>query len=419
MSTKHSIDDNSSKKSAIESEAREQMESAKINTVKFTLLDGTLMEVKYSLPIKRKQHQEEQNENKPLLVFLHGSFHSAWCWTNNFFSYFTSHGYPCVALSLRGTNGTFAGEGVNKVKVDAHVEDVLHFLERVSCIDSNDNGERDGSSISDFMSEIHGNYASKIPPVLIAHSFGGLTAMKLLEHPKLKEHVRQSLRLQEKVGVSTQTVKTSNISVTRLLSTMALLCSVPPSGIKKMSFRSLRKNPKQGWRIMKGLAMKKAVTDPKLCRLLFFDQENIPCDAVNDPVTKNEGIASEETLQEYMAHFSKDSKVTMDLSDMAKKLPIYATDDDGKSIHLKQNVLQFPALVLGGTDDYIVDRDAVEETARFFGVEDGANTVLVDNAVHDVMLGSCWNTVAEKVEVWLDEIASIALISKPPSNLAQ
>eukprot|EP00569_Conticribra_weissflogii_P005105 CAMPEP_0171344530 /NCGR_PEP_ID=MMETSP0878-20121228/19577_1 /TAXON_ID=67004 /ORGANISM="Thalassiosira weissflogii, Strain CCMP1336" /LENGTH=404 /DNA_ID=CAMNT_0011847739 /DNA_START=21 /DNA_END=1235 /DNA_ORIENTATION=+ len=330
---------------------------AVVNEGKFPLTDGTMMEIKYSLPTM--SYRKKLPGNKPLLLFIHGSFHSAWCWTSKFFPYFSSRGYPCVALSLRGTSGTFAGEGVKKVKVDDHVNDVLDFLQSLRTIaGGKDENLRRDSAASDTMGEINESCSSTIPPVVIAHSFGGLTAMKLLEHPILHDH-------------------------THLISSIGLLCSVPPSGIKKMSLRKLKKNPIDGWRIMKGLAMKKSVTNQMLCRRLFFDQAERD-DEIND----------------YMKHFQQDSKVTMDLVDMAKKLPILSTNDDGESLFIEKNIFCKPALVLGGSADFIVDRDAIEETAKFFAVR----PVVVDGAVHDVMLAKSWETVAREVEYWLHDV---------------
>jgi alpha-beta hydrolase superfamily lysophospholipase len=62
-----------------------------------------------------------------------------------------------------------------------------------------------------------------------------------------------------------------------------------------------------------------------------------------------------------------------------------------------------PSLVLGATDDFLVDRAAVEETARYFGGSAAAATVMVDSP-HDVMLGSKWKNAAEAIEVWLQQL---------------
>ena len=84
-----------------------QMESSDnlpITTETIDLSSGVSAEVKSCiLPSARR------NNGKSPLVFIHGSFHAAWCWTEQYFPYFASRGYPCIAISLRGTSGTFAG----------------------------------------------------------------------------------------------------------------------------------------------------------------------------------------------------------------------------------------------------------------------------------------------------------------------
>ena len=39
---------------------------------------------------------------RPPLVFIHGSYHAAWCWAEHFLPYFAQRGHDCYALSLRG-----------------------------------------------------------------------------------------------------------------------------------------------------------------------------------------------------------------------------------------------------------------------------------------------------------------------------
>lgn len=44
---------------------------------------------------------EGRNENPPL-VFVHGSYHAAWCWAEHWLPFFSDSGFPCYALSLLG-----------------------------------------------------------------------------------------------------------------------------------------------------------------------------------------------------------------------------------------------------------------------------------------------------------------------------
>ena len=47
-----------------------------------------------------------KSSKKPVIAFLHGSFHSSWCWAEYYMPFFVDKGYECVSLSLQGTGGT-------------------------------------------------------------------------------------------------------------------------------------------------------------------------------------------------------------------------------------------------------------------------------------------------------------------------
>eukprot|EP00184_Porphyridium_aerugineum_P005864 CAMPEP_0184705962 /NCGR_PEP_ID=MMETSP0313-20130426/36124_1 /TAXON_ID=2792 /ORGANISM="Porphyridium aerugineum, Strain SAG 1380-2" /LENGTH=93 /DNA_ID=CAMNT_0027167453 /DNA_START=94 /DNA_END=371 /DNA_ORIENTATION=+ len=46
------------------------------------------------------------SSSKPPLVFIHGSFHSGWCWYLHYMPFFAALGYDCYAPCLRGTSDT-------------------------------------------------------------------------------------------------------------------------------------------------------------------------------------------------------------------------------------------------------------------------------------------------------------------------
>ncbi|MCO5610874.1 hypothetical protein L7F22_065116 [Adiantum nelumboides] len=48
------------------------------------------------------EHLTDVKENRPTLVFLHGSYHAAWCWAIHWLPFFSSQGYDCFALSFLG-----------------------------------------------------------------------------------------------------------------------------------------------------------------------------------------------------------------------------------------------------------------------------------------------------------------------------
>lgn len=60
---------------------------------------GLNMEVIFQKGVELKDPVENLN---PPLVFIHGSFHAAWCWAQHWLPFFSSNGYDCYALSLLG-----------------------------------------------------------------------------------------------------------------------------------------------------------------------------------------------------------------------------------------------------------------------------------------------------------------------------
>mmetsp|Transcript_21993 Transcript_21993/g.63061 ORF Transcript_21993/g.63061 Transcript_21993/m.63061 type:complete len:386 (+) Transcript_21993:2-1159(+) len=304
------------------------------------LSSGVSAEVKSCIPPSARR-----NNGKPPLVFIHGSFHAAWCWTERYFPYFASKGYPCVAISLRGTSGTFAGEGVKKVKIAEHVADV--------------------SALLDYIQSSEGmNLSNK--PVLISHSFGGLAVMKLIEE--------DPAAAQAKIGGA------------------ALLCSVPPSGNGKMTMRFLRRSLRDSWKITAGLAMKKCNDDPELCRELFFGGGSGGDDGDDLGVTDKD-------IERYQGNFCRDVDATIDLGDLAKKLPSARAENGGRASFASYLP---PSLVVGATDDFIVDKEGVDETAQFFDVE----PVFVDSP-HDVMLTNKWQNGADAILNWLERDVNV------------
>ena len=271
--------------------------------------------------------------------------------------YFASFGYPCYAISLRGTGGTFAGEGVKKVRIEQHVQDITDFI----------------NYVQESESQLNANVDSDPKPVLIAHSFGGLAIMKYLESYLLPSQ-------------DSDDVSSVNLPISGVVS----MCSVPPSGNGKMTMRFLKRSLKDSWKITAGLAMKKCINDEKLCRELFFDEG---CDE------DVEGISSDD-LKRIQGYFERDTVATIDLMDLAKQLPSIYTDENGKATFLENDIASpnfVPALVIGARDDFIVDEEGVVEVAKYYGVEE----FMVESS-HDVMLDKRWKNAANKILSFLD-----------------
>ena len=226
--------------------------------------------------------------------------------------------------------------------MEQHVQDLKAFLE-------------------EFAPKLQESSSVRSRPVLVSHSFGGLSIMKYLE-----EYPTEGL---ESIGGA------------------VVMCSVPPSGNGKMTMRFLKRSLKASWKITKGLAMKKVLNDSNLCRELFFGG-----------LEDDHGV-SDEDVTRYMGYFARDSEATIDLMDLAKKLPSSQTDDNGQALFLSNKNQQTPPfLVVGATADFIVDKEGVEETAKYFG----ADLKTVDSP-HDVMLGKKWKNTAEEIHQWLQQ----------------
>ena len=86
------------------------------------------------------------------LLFVHGAWHAAWCWDENFLSFFADKGYRAVAVSFRGHGESPVDKPLRACSVADYVQDV--------------------SSV-----------AARLPsaPVVIGHSMGGLIVQKYLE----------------------------------------------------------------------------------------------------------------------------------------------------------------------------------------------------------------------------------------------
>ena len=151
-----------------------------------------------------------------------------------------------------------------------------------------------------------------------------------------------------------------------------------------MTMRFLRRSLKDSWKITAGLAMKKCNEDPVLCRELFFGSGDSEDDL---------GVTDED-IERYQGNFRRDVDATINLGDLAKKLPSACAEKDGKASFASYLP---PSLVVGAIDDFIVDKEGVEETARFFGVE----PVVVDSP-HDVMLTNKWQNGADAILNWLE-----------------
>eukprot|EP00438_Fugacium_kawagutii_P010633 Skav234431 [mRNA] locus=scaffold3409:35695:36234:+ [translate_table: standard] len=147
--------------------------------------------------------------DKLSLVFVHGSYHAAWCYDQFFLEFFRKKGFNAYALSLRGQGkGTMETKAVAGT-LEEHAADVASFVAHL---------ERQGERV-----------------VLLGHSFGGLITLQAAEN------------LEKLAG-------------------LILLCSVPPSGNVGIILRSLFRSPLQAFRITWGFISRSFESDADLCR---------------------------------------------------------------------------------------------------------------------------------------------------------
>jgi pimeloyl-ACP methyl ester carboxylesterase len=93
------------------------------------------------------------SESHPVpLLFVHGAWHAAWCWDENFLSFFADKGYRAVALSFRGHGDSPTDKPLRACSVADYVDDI--------------------SSVADTLG---------VSPVVVGHSMGGLIVQKYLE----------------------------------------------------------------------------------------------------------------------------------------------------------------------------------------------------------------------------------------------
>lgn len=159
-------------------------------------------------------HCSSLSATKQPLLFLHGSFHAAWCY-ERWLPFFAARGHDSFALSFRSQGGSAGAPLPSGVAgtLQTHAMDVA-------------------------------SVAATLPGcVIVGHSFGGLVLQELL-----------SARWPARPAVSAA----------------VLLCSVPPSGNSAMAGRMLRATPLRALRLTYAMVSRQFTQDAQLCRDTFF-----------------------------------------------------------------------------------------------------------------------------------------------------
>lgn len=151
----------------------------------------------------------DENPRPTPVLFVHGSWHGAWCW-ENFSPYFASRGYRSYAVSLRGHGNSAGREGIRWYSADHdYMADVAQIARTFDT-----------------------------PPVIVGHSMGGYILQKYLEEQPAAAGV--------------------------------VLASIPVSGIFRFGMRNLRRHP---WPSIKAhllLSPWHLVSTPEIAHDAFF-----------------------------------------------------------------------------------------------------------------------------------------------------
>jgi pimeloyl-ACP methyl ester carboxylesterase len=212
------------------------------------------------------------------ILFIHGAFGGAWMWREIFMPYFARRGRAVAALSLSG-HGSSEGRA-----------------------------ERRETRLADYLEDVSRAFAEfREPPIVVAHSLGGLLAQMLLG--------REAMR------------------------GLALLGSLPPEG---MIFTTPRL----------------AATDPHIfleALLGTFADKKLPIGMAAHELLFSEGLP-----RELVARYS---------ARMVPEAPRALTEAHLPGPVLSAFLLGIPALVIGGSLDRLVWRASTLRTALYHAAE--------------------------------------------------
>jgi pimeloyl-ACP methyl ester carboxylesterase len=150
------------------------------------------------------------------VLFLHGSWHGAWCWAENFLDYFSANGIAAYAMSFRGHGESEGRDHLRFTRIRDLVADVAAVVDMLPS-----------------------------PPILIGHSMGGFVAQKYLEG--------------------------------RSLPGMVLVASAPPRGLMRSFLRLARRDPLAMLKSSLSLSLLPMIANVDRTRALFFSP-SMPAD---------------------------------------------------------------------------------------------------------------------------------------------
>jgi pimeloyl-ACP methyl ester carboxylesterase len=146
------------------------------------------------------------------LLFVHGAWQAGSCWHDRFTPYFADRGWTCHTLDLRHHGASGGPRSLRRTRISDYVSDLAEVVERLD-----------------------------EPPVLVAHSMGGLISQRYLEQRDLPGCV--------------------------------LLAPVPLGGVWRATFRVARRHPLAFLKANLVMDLKPLVATPRLAGDLLFDPD--------------------------------------------------------------------------------------------------------------------------------------------------
>jgi pimeloyl-ACP methyl ester carboxylesterase len=144
------------------------------------------------------------------LLFVHGAWHAAWCWDENFLSFFADLNYRAVALSFRGHGESSINKRLWACSVADYVRDVSSVAERLPSA-----------------------------PVVIGHSMGGLIVQKYLEkHVAPAGVLMTSIPPQGNLGNAVRWIRQHPSHFAKMTFTGKALPYINPPGLARERFFS-------------------------------------------------------------------------------------------------------------------------------------------------------------------------------------
>ena len=180
------------------------------------------------------------DKKRTALIMLHGSYHASWCFSENFFDYFTGGGGGGYGTNVDAYAMDFRGQGASDVPVkDGKAMKVAGTL------------ERHARDVREYVEHVMREKKDAYDRVyLVGHSFGGLIAQKVYADDGDGDDGKGG----------------------KLFDGMILLASVPPTGNAEMVKRLLKEDLWKSMKITYAFISKQFGTDAKSCRECFFSE---------------------------------------------------------------------------------------------------------------------------------------------------